>query len=74
MPDPGPLLLSTERAAERLELGRSKVCELIASGELESVRIGRARRIPADALVSYVERLRAEQRASDPTDADAGTA
>jgi len=53
------ILLTPERAAERLDLGRTKVYELMASGELESVRIGRSRRIPADALVAYVVRLRA---------------
>jgi hypothetical protein len=33
--------------------------ELIARGEIESVKIGRLRKIPADALAAYVERLRA---------------
>jgi excisionase family DNA binding protein len=56
-----PLLLTVERAAERLEIGRTKVFELMATGELESVLIGRLRRIPADALRSYVDRLRVEQ-------------
>lgn len=56
-----PLLLSPERAAERLELGRTKIFELMAAGELESVLIGRSRRIPADAVESYVARLRAAQ-------------
>ena len=56
-----PLLYSPERAAERLELGRTKVYELIANGELESITIGRARRIPADSIHAYVERLRAKQ-------------
>jgi len=57
-----PLLLTVERAAERLEVGRTKVFELLATGQLESVKIGRARRIPADALRGYVERLRARER------------
>ncbi|MEV6833596.1 excisionase family DNA-binding protein [Streptomyces sp. NPDC051133] len=55
------LLLSPERAADRMDLGRSKIFELMATGELESVRIGRSRRIPLDALKAYVERLRADQ-------------
>lgn len=54
------LLLAPERAAERLDLGRTKIFELIATGELESVKIGRARRIPEEALVAYVARLRAQ--------------
>jgi excisionase family DNA binding protein len=31
---------------------------LVASGELESVKVGSLRRIPADALVVYVASLR----------------
>ncbi len=52
------LLLTPERAADQLDVGRTTVYSLIASGELDSVKIGRSRRIPADALVAYVERLR----------------
>ncbi|MDP6495043.1 MAG: excisionase family DNA-binding protein, partial [Dehalococcoidia bacterium] len=33
---------------------------MIASGEIESVRIGRSRRIPAEAIDRYVEGLRAK--------------
>ena len=52
------LLLTPAEAAELLGLGRSTVYELLASGELESICIGRARRIPRDALDGYVARLR----------------
>lgn len=55
------LLLSPERAADRMDVGRSKIFELMAAGELESVRIGRSRRIPLDALKAYIEGLRANQ-------------
>lgn len=41
-----------------LSIGRSKVYELIGTGELASVRIGACRRVPADALVEFVTRLR----------------
>jgi excisionase family DNA binding protein len=53
-----PLLLTANEAAEALAIGRSKVYELIMSGELESVRIGGCRRVPADALVQFVAGLR----------------
>lgn len=53
------LLLTIEEAAERLSIGRSKVYELIASGDIEAVKIGKARRIPAEALVLFVNDLRA---------------
>lgn len=52
------LLLKPEEAAEMLSIGRSKVYELIGTGELASVRIGASRRIPAEALVEFVSRLR----------------
>lgn len=52
------LLLKPEEAAELLSIGRSKVYELIGTGELASVRIGTSRRVPADALVEFVAQLR----------------
>jgi len=50
------LLLTVEEAARRLGLGRTTVYGLIRDGELHSVRIGRARRIPAEALTDLVQR------------------
>ncbi|MGH8973759.1 MAG: excisionase family DNA-binding protein [Acidimicrobiia bacterium] len=55
------LLLTPEEAAERLSVGRSRVFELISSGRLRSVRIGASRRIPADALVDFVNALTASE-------------
>jgi excisionase family DNA binding protein len=58
-PDPPARRLVTVKvAAYLLSMGRSKTCELIASGELESVKIGRSRRIPVQAIQDYVESLR----------------
>lgn len=48
------LLYRVEDAARVLSLGRSKTFELIASGELKSVQIGRSRRVPRSALEEYV--------------------
>jgi excisionase family DNA binding protein len=53
----GRLLLTVEAAAELLSLGRTTVYELVSTGELESVKIGRSRRVPYDALRRYVDRL-----------------
>lgn len=53
------LLYSPQEAAGLLGIGRSQMFELIASGEVESVKIGRRRKIPREALTTYVERLRA---------------
>ncbi len=51
------LLLSVEEAAERLEIGRSLMYELISSGEVASIRVGRLRRIAPEALRDYVAAL-----------------
>jgi len=52
------LLYKPEVAAAALGIGRSKLFELIAAGEIETVQIGRSRRVPAEALEQYVARLR----------------
>ena len=57
-----PLLYKPELAAEHLGIGRSKLFELIAAHEIETVQIGRSRRVPAQALEDYVARLRGAQR------------
>ena len=57
----GELLIRVEEAAQRLAIGRSTIYEAIRRGELESIRIGTARRIPVSALESYVTRQRKAQ-------------
>jgi excisionase family DNA binding protein len=52
------LLLTVEEVAKRLRLGRTLVYQLISSGELESVTVGRLRRVPAECLAEYVAALR----------------
>jgi excisionase family DNA binding protein len=56
--DPTLALLTVEEAARRLGIGRTTCYALIRSGELESVPVGRLRRIPAEAVPEYVARLR----------------
>lgn len=51
-------LLTVEQAADYLAVSRARTYELLASGVLESVKIGRSRRVPVFALREYVERLR----------------
>jgi excisionase family DNA binding protein len=53
-----PLVLTVEQAAERLGVGRTVMYALVSSGAVESVRIGRLRRVPADALVTFLDQLR----------------
>lgn len=52
------LLYPPTEAAAMLGLGRSKLYELISSGELESVKVGKSRLVPAEALENFVRRLR----------------
>jgi excisionase family DNA binding protein len=56
-------LLSIRRAAEMLSLGHTKTYELLRAGELRSVKIGRARRIPEAEIAAYVARKLAEAQA-----------
>lgn len=52
------LLLTPQEAAAALSIGRTKVYELMEAGLLESVTIGRCRRVPVEALAPFVEALR----------------
>lgn len=38
------------------------MCALVSSGAVESVQIGRLRRVPADALVTFLDEFRAGRR------------
>jgi excisionase family DNA binding protein len=51
------LLFTPEHAAAKLDSGRTTIYALMKSGELQSVKIGRSRRIPAAALDDYVNKL-----------------
>ena len=47
-------LLTVPEVMARLKLGRSTVYDLIRSRRLTSITIGRARRIPADAVRDFI--------------------
>lgn len=53
--------LTVPEAVKASSISRSRMFELIKSGELESIKIGRRRYIPTAALHDYLNRLRAEQ-------------
>jgi excisionase family DNA binding protein len=53
----GRLLLRPEEVAKALCVGRTRVFELIRTGELRSVKIGKSRRIPTDAVTEYLSGL-----------------
>ncbi|MDP9798315.1 excisionase family DNA binding protein [Catenuloplanes nepalensis] len=62
-PDTTPITLTVDQAARRLGIGRTLMYALVSSGEVESVTIGRLRRVPVRCLDDYLNRLLA-----NPTD------
>lgn len=59
---PTRLVLTIEQAARRLGIGRTLMYSLVMTGEVESVTIGRLRRIPVECLAEYVTKLRTAQQ------------
>ena len=58
------VLLTVEDAARELSIGRTNMYALIKEGRIPTVRIGRLRRVPADALAAYVQTLTEQQSAA----------
>ena len=50
------LLLTVVEAAHRLGIGRTLMYELLGSGQIRSVHVGRLHKVPVDALARFVER------------------
>lgn len=48
------LLLSVEEAADSLGISRAAMYQILGRGEVASVKLGRSRRIPVDALRRFV--------------------
>jgi len=60
---PGPaVLLTVEEAAKRLRIGRTSMYCLVSTGAIETVTVGRLRRVPEECLAEYVTRLRQRAR------------
>lgn len=61
-----PILLRPIEAARLMGLGRSKIYDLAAAGEIPVVRIGKSIRIPMEALRRWIEThtSEVEQRAA----------
>ena len=51
------VLLKIPDVMERLSVGQTKVYELMSSGALRSVKVGRARRVPSDELERFMAEL-----------------
>jgi len=54
-------LLTVDEAAERLGIGRSHAYVYLLRGDLESIKLGRSRRVPAEAVDDFIRKLRAQQ-------------
>lgn len=50
-------MLTEEEVRKRIPIGHSKYYELIGSGELRSVKIGRRRFVTERAVAEYISRL-----------------
>lgn len=48
------LMLTVVEAAHRLGLGRTLMYELLSSGQIESVHVGRLHKVPVEALTRFV--------------------
>ena len=57
----GKLLFRPAEAADSLGVSRARLYQLIAAGEIDSVKVGASRRIPAADLDAFVQRLRSER-------------
>ncbi|WP_326598072.1 helix-turn-helix domain-containing protein [Streptomyces sp. NBC_01803] len=54
-PTPNPIeVLTVPEAMAALRIKRNKIYDLMRTGQLVSFTIGRARRIPADAVRTYI--------------------
>lgn len=51
-----PLVLSVPQLAEILHIGRNAAYDLVNSGEIRCIHIGRSIRIPKSALLEYLNR------------------
>lgn len=54
IPDNLPLVLSVPELAAVLHIGRNAAYELVNSGKIRSIRIGKNIRIPQSALMDYL--------------------
>jgi excisionase family DNA binding protein len=61
------IAVRVSEAARLLSLSRSKAYQLINSGELPAVRIGKTMRVPLAALRDWVERMQKQEGSTDGT-------
>lgn len=57
-PNDFPLVLKVEELMSILSIGRNTAYELVRSGQISSIRIGRIYRIPRASLEEYLQKCR----------------
>jgi excisionase family DNA binding protein len=60
-----PMLVTVDEAAELLRIGRTTAYELVMSGKLQSVKVGRRRLVVRDGVREYVGELLRTQNSSE---------
>jgi excisionase family DNA binding protein len=60
-----PVLVTVEEAATLLRIGRTTTYELVMSGKIQSVKVGRRRLVVRDGVGTYVDELLRTQNASE---------
>ena len=58
LPPPDPICVRVNEAARMIGVGRTKLYDLIAAGEIETVKLGKATRITTASLHDLVRRQR----------------
>lgn len=56
-PNDFPLVLKVEELMSILSIGRNTAYELVRSGQISSIRIGRIYRIPRASLEEYLQKM-----------------
>jgi len=52
-----PVMFTIRQAAQILNVSRTQIYNLIKTRELDSVKVGRSRRITESQLVTYIQKL-----------------
>lgn len=60
-----PVMFDVKTVARILSISRSSVYELINSKDLDSLTIGRSRRVSQNQLVEYIMRIEAEAKSAN---------
>ena len=60
-----PLLLTINQVAQLLGIGRTSTYELVMSGQIQSVKLGRRRLVPRSSVEGYVKGISGPQNVAE---------